>query len=77
VGHAVDYSDWPLLRRYFHKRTVHFGADATSIRRGIERLVEDPDRYREEILELRAEQAREWETARTALLAALGGAEPG
>jgi hypothetical protein len=53
------------------------GADATSIRRGIERLVEDPDRYREEILELRAEQAREWETARTALLAALGGAEPG
>jgi hypothetical protein len=77
MGRPIITSDWPLLRRYFHKGTVHVDADATSIRRGIERLVKDHARYREEILQLRAEQAREWESASTALLATLDEARAG
>jgi glycosyltransferase involved in cell wall biosynthesis len=77
MGRPIITSDWPLLRRFFHKGTVHVDADATSIRRGIGRLVEDHARYHEEILQLRAEQAREWESARTALLAALDEAQAG
>jgi glycosyltransferase involved in cell wall biosynthesis len=71
MGRPIITSDWPLLRSYFHKGTVHVAADATSIRRGVERLVEGHDRYREEILALREEQAREWEAARRGLLTAL------
>jgi hypothetical protein len=40
-------------------------------------LVKDHARYREEILQLRAEQAREWESASTALLATLDEARAG
>jgi hypothetical protein len=46
------------------------GADASSIRLGVERLLRDHERYSQEILALRAAQADEWEAARTRLLAA-------
>ena len=71
MGRPIITSDWPLLRGYFHMGTVHVGADATSIRRGVERLLRDHDRYSREILALRDDQAREWEAARATLLAAL------
>jgi glycosyltransferase involved in cell wall biosynthesis len=72
MGRPIITSDWPLLRQYFSKGTVHVGADASSIRRGVERLLRDHDRYSQEILALRDEQAHEWKAARTTLLAALG-----
>lgn len=72
MGKPIITSDWPLLRTYFSKGTVHVTADADAISDGTRRLIADHERYREEIRQLRAEQAREWETARAALLTALG-----
>ncbi|HSK90955.1 MAG TPA: glycosyltransferase family 4 protein [Euzebyales bacterium] len=71
MGRPIITSDWPLLRSYFRLGTVHVATDAAAIRDGIERLVRDHEHYRRGIRELRTEQARQWEAARTALLAAL------
>jgi glycosyltransferase involved in cell wall biosynthesis len=71
MGRPIVTSDWPLLRQYFSKGTVHVGADAQSIRLGVERVLRDHDRYSREILVLRDEQAHQWEAARAALEAAL------
>lgn len=71
MGRPIITSDWPLLRSYFHQGTVHVAANAVSIRRGIERLVGDYDRYRDEIHALQAAQAREWAAARDTLVRAV------
>jgi glycosyltransferase involved in cell wall biosynthesis len=68
LGTPIITSDWPLLRTYFCKGTVHVDNTAAGIRDGIDRLRGDLDRYRKEIVELRTDVGAEWDTAREALV---------
>lgn len=68
LGTPIITSDWPLLRTYFCKGTVHVDNTAAGIRDGVDRLRDDLDRYREEIVELRTDVMAEWEMAREALV---------
>lgn len=68
LGTPIITSDWALLRDYFCKGTVHVDNSATGIQEGIERLRDDLERYREEIVELRTEVDAEWDRSRDALI---------
>jgi glycosyltransferase involved in cell wall biosynthesis len=54
-------SDWPLLREYFCRGTVHVDNTAAGIREGIEGLQRDYNRYEAEVTELRRMRRQEWE----------------
>ena len=68
LGTPIITSDWPVLRTYFSKGTVHVDNTAAGIRDGVRRLQDDLDRYRSEINELRNDVTAEWDVARAALL---------
>jgi hypothetical protein len=68
LGTPIITSDWALLRDYFCKGTVHVDNSAAGIRAGVERLRDDLERYREEIVQLRTEVDAEWDRSRDALL---------
>jgi glycosyltransferase involved in cell wall biosynthesis len=46
-------SEWPLLREYFNRGTVHVDNTSPGIRQGIESLKQDYDRYEAEVIQLR------------------------
>lgn len=54
-------SDWPLLREYFCNGTVHVDNTPDGIRRGIESLKRDYNRYEAEVVELRQMRRQEWQ----------------
>ncbi|HET6597172.1 MAG TPA: glycosyltransferase [Anaerolineales bacterium] len=54
-------SDWPLLREYFCRGTVHVDNTPDGIRRGIESLKQDYKRYEEGVVELRQMRRQEWQ----------------
>lgn len=68
LGRPIITSDWPLLRDYFRRGTVHVDNTAAGIRRGVTDMVEGHRRFRNEILALQSEQTEEWEAARRSLL---------
>ncbi len=68
LGTPIITSDWPLLRDYFAKGTVHVDNTAQGIRRGVEELRADYDRYSREITELRSDVEQEWGRARSELV---------
>jgi len=61
LGKPIITSDWPLLRDYFHKGTVHVANDSESIGCGILEMVEWHAVYQTEIKELQRKQRQEWE----------------
>ena len=63
-------SDWPLLRDYFSRGTVHVDNTPAGIRQGIESLKQDYRRYEVEVVELRQMRRQEWQQ-RSAELAEL------
>lgn len=67
MGKPIITSDWPLLRSYFHKGTVHVGNTAPEIRQGVLEMKQQYDEYREGIKELQIEQRREWQDKITTL----------
>jgi glycosyltransferase involved in cell wall biosynthesis len=67
LGRPVITSDWPLLRAYFHKGTVHVLNTPESIAQGLREMKERHEIYRAQIVELQAEQRREWEEKIAAL----------
>jgi glycosyltransferase involved in cell wall biosynthesis len=73
LGKPIVTSDWPLLRDYFRKGSVHVDNTEAGVREGIDRIRGDVDRYRREIVELQAEVAAEWQTARSSLIKRLNG----
>jgi len=75
LGRPIVTSDWPLLRGYFDRGTVHVASTPDAIRDGVRRLRDDYDRYLAAVLDLREVRRREWAARRTALLALLAGAE--
>lgn len=68
LGTPIITSDWPLLRDYFCKGTVHVDNTAAGIRDGIGELRDHMQRYREEIVQLRLDTEVEWEQARDELV---------
>lgn len=52
-------SDWPLLREYFNRGTVHVDNTPAGIREGIESLKRDYDRYEAEVIQLRQTRRQE------------------
>ena len=68
-------SDWPILRAYFERGTVHVANTPDGIADGIGRLVEGYERLNTEIADLAALRRREW-TARRAQLRTLIGLTP-
>ncbi|HXG40231.1 MAG TPA: glycosyltransferase, partial [Candidatus Limnocylindrales bacterium] len=78
LGVPIVTSDWPVLRTYFDRGTVHVDNTPAGIVAGIRRLIDRYDELRAEIVALRDAREREWAATRAALvdmvLARLGGA---
>lgn len=55
VGTPLITSDWPTLRSYFRRGTVHVPNTVDGLRAGVERARRDAPRLRQEIAALRAE----------------------
>jgi len=72
VGRPLITSDWPMLRETFSRGTVHVDNTAEGIRRGIEEVRANLDRYREEMRQLKEERQSRWEESRRNIEAALG-----
>ncbi|MFC2023131.1 hypothetical protein ACFLT5_00135 [Chloroflexota bacterium] len=60
LGKPIITSDWPLLRRYFDKGTIHIDNTAESIRQAVLTIVSNLPVYEAEIRELREERQHEW-----------------
>jgi glycosyltransferase involved in cell wall biosynthesis len=73
LGRPIITSDWPLLREYFDRGTVHVDATRDSIRDGVDRMRREYDRLLAAITDLRQIRRREWDERRATLAALLGG----
>lgn len=60
LGVPIITSDWPLLRDYFNRGTVHVHNDAPAIREGVLAMKQSHERYLGEIRELKEVREREW-----------------
>jgi glycosyltransferase involved in cell wall biosynthesis len=69
LGTPIVTSDWPILRSYFSRGTVHVDNTAAGIEAGLRRLMECHADYRSGVRELAAERRREWELQRRQLIA--------
>jgi glycosyltransferase involved in cell wall biosynthesis len=69
LGRPIITSDWPLLRDYFDKGTVHVDNSAAGIRAGVVQLQAEHGRLLDEISELQAERRVEWREKQAALVA--------
>ncbi len=72
MGVPIITSDTALLRTYFREGTVHVRSDRRAIRRGVEAMAAEHDRFAREIRELQTAQRREWESALSELIDLLG-----
>jgi len=69
VGTPVITSDWPILRQYFHKGTIHVDNTAKGIQEGILRMRAEHERLVREVVELQRERLQEWERKKAELMA--------
>lgn len=67
MGKPIVTSDWPLLRSYFHRGTVHVDNTSAGIRAGLLRMRAQHRQYQAEILELQELQRRQWQDRAAAL----------
>lgn len=67
LGKPIITSDWPLLRDYFHRGTVHVDNSSEGIRQGVGMLQENYEQYAAGIQALQAFQQREWQEKVAAL----------
>lgn len=77
LARPIITSDWPLLREYFSRGTVHVDNTAPEIRNGIERMLDEHETHVKGIIELQVAQRREWSVALAALLDRLEGGSKG
>jgi glycosyltransferase involved in cell wall biosynthesis len=70
LGKPIITSDWPLLKDYFHRGTVHVPNTSQGIREGVAEMMADYDHFQAGIIELQEFQKREWH-AKATLLAQL------
>ncbi len=67
LGKPIITSDWPILRRYFNKGTVHVDNSVDGIRRGVSLMMDDYPRFSQEIIALQTKQQQEWQATIEAL----------
>jgi glycosyltransferase involved in cell wall biosynthesis len=60
MGKPIITSDWPLLRRYFDKGTIHTDNTAASIRQALLAMEHSLPAYQAEICALQKEREKEW-----------------
>lgn len=60
LGKPIITSDWPLLKTYFHRGTVHVDNTAGGIRAGVLNMFSQYGYFRDEIKELQKDQLQEW-----------------
>lgn len=62
LGKPLITSDWPLLRRYFSKGTIHIDNSVEQIRQSVLDMREHLSEYQAEMCALQAERRNEWWT---------------
>jgi glycosyltransferase involved in cell wall biosynthesis len=62
VGTPIITSDFPVLREYFNKGTLHVDNSPGQIRAAIETMQRDHSAYEREVLLLQQERKERWET---------------
>jgi hypothetical protein len=67
LGKPIITSDWPLLRTYFNKGTVHVDNSSEDIQKGVLRVLDQKEKLEREILALQKERWREWKAKKTQL----------
>jgi glycosyltransferase involved in cell wall biosynthesis len=67
LGKPIITSDWPLLRTYFNKGTVHVDNSTAGIGQGVQAMVAGYGRYQSGIKQLQTEQQQEWHSKITLL----------
>ncbi len=67
LGQPLVLSNWPILRQYFRRGTVFVDNTAASIAAAVREVRAREDALRAEMLALRDERRRAWETARAQL----------
>ncbi len=61
LGKPIITSDWPLLRNYFNKGTIHVGSEVDQIKQGVELMKTDIEKYEKTIIDLQVDQQKEWQ----------------
>jgi glycosyltransferase involved in cell wall biosynthesis len=69
LGVPIITSNWPLLREYFHKGTIHVDNTPDGIRQGVRRLQAEKAQLMGEIGALQEERRLEWQQKYAALVA--------
>jgi glycosyltransferase involved in cell wall biosynthesis len=67
LGKPIITSNWPLLRAYFHKGTVHVNNSSREIQAGILKMQKERKAMKDEILILQQERRYEWKEKYSAL----------
>jgi glycosyltransferase involved in cell wall biosynthesis len=73
LGKPIITSDWPMLRQYFNKGTVHVDNTAEGIRQGVLRMKQHYSSFESGIKELQTDQQREWQEKINTLTALIEG----
>ena len=68
LGKPIITSDWPVLREYFHKGTIHVDNSSAGIQKGILQMQEQKNTLEKEIILLQQERWLEWEEKQAALI---------
>jgi hypothetical protein len=67
LGKPVITSNFKVLRESFALGTVHVENNEVDVARGVRQMKDNLERYREEVLRLRAEKLSQWERKRADL----------
>jgi glycosyltransferase involved in cell wall biosynthesis len=68
LGKPIITSNWPILKQYFDKGTIHVDNSARGIREAVIRMQKERKRLEDEILILQQERWWEWECRYAALM---------
>ena len=72
LGTPLIVSDWPILRDYFSRGTVHVPNTVEGVCEGVRCVQREQERLRHDIVLLRDELQSEWEIKHAELEAVLG-----
>ena len=72
AGTPLVVSDWPVLRSYFSRGTVHVANTADGLYEGLRRVQRDLPALRREVAALHDQLLAEWRRSRQALLSLMG-----
>ena len=73
LGKPIITSDWPVLREYFDKGTIHVDNSAQGIRKAVIRMQKEREKLEDGVLILQQERCREWQHKYAALMELIGG----